>query len=89
MKIYGPLVKNNNDYALFLKVLKNVQNGLGYFECLSKYRKHKGSLSSDKLKKIGPFIEIMVNHEHKNIFIAFFYLITNSLIKILFKYEKM
>ena len=87
-KIYGPIVKNSNDYALFLQVIKNVQNGLGFSECLSKYRKRANSLSSNKLKKISSFFNIMVDYEHKNAFLACFYLFTNQFVKLFFKQEK-
>jgi hypothetical protein len=87
-KIYGPIVKNCDDYALFLKILHHVHNACGYSECLTKYRIREKSLSSNKISKIAPFFYIMLHVEHKNILVSCFYLITNQLIKYIWKYKK-
>ena len=87
-KIYSPILKNCNDYALFLQILKNVKNAMGLNEILAKYRIIKNSLSRNKLNKIQYFIEFMIKYENKNIIIAFFYLFTNQIIKIFWKYKK-
>jgi hypothetical protein len=86
-KIYGPVITNCDDYALFLQVLRYKKNALGYAECLTKYRIRKKSLSRDKLKKVGPFFDLMIKIEHQNILLACFYLFTNQLIKVLWKYK--
>jgi len=86
-KIYGPLVKSCNDYALFLRVLRHTKKAMGFDECLVKYRLRKNSLSRNKLKKMAPYFDLMLNIEHKNIFSACFYLFTNQLIKIFWKYK--
>jgi teichuronic acid biosynthesis glycosyltransferase TuaG len=87
-KIFGPVISNCDDYALFLQVLRHTKNGMGYSECLTKYRIRSQSLSRNKLKKIKPFFDMMMNVEHKNIFLACFYLFTNQIIKLFWKYEK-
>jgi teichuronic acid biosynthesis glycosyltransferase TuaG len=86
-KIYGPLVTPCDDYALFLRVMKSIQNARGYFECLTKYRIRQGSLSSNKIKKLKAFLNLMLNFEHLNILQVFFYLCTNKIIKIAWKYK--
>jgi len=86
-KIYSPDILNCNDYALFLKVLKNIKNGMGFAECLAKYRICSNSLSRKKLSKIISYLYIMINIEKINIFFSTFYLITNQIIKIFWKYK--
>ena len=88
-KIYGPIIKNCNDYALFLQVLHHMNNACGYPECLAKYRIRKKSLSSNKINKIKPFFYLMMHIEHKSIPASYFYLITNQLIKYIWKYKKL
>ncbi|MDR0307887.1 MAG: glycosyltransferase [Chitinispirillales bacterium] len=87
-RIYGPDLKNCDDYALFLRVLRCTRNAMGYNENLSKYRIVKGSLSRNKFKKFPYFIEMMTKYEKQNIFAAYFYLFTNQIIKLFWKYKK-
>jgi hypothetical protein len=87
-KIYGPEIPNCDDYALFLQVLQHTQNGMGYPECLAKYRIRRKSLSRNKMKKVKPFFDMMMHIEHKNIVTACFYLFTNQFIKLFWKYKK-
>ncbi|GHU02629.1 hypothetical protein FACS1894147_04920 [Spirochaetia bacterium] len=91
-KIYLPKVGNGiEDYALFLEVLKQSKNALGYSECLTKYRVHTNSLSGNKLnkiKKISYFYDVMMRLQKKNILMASFYLFTNQFIKYVWKYKK-
>jgi hypothetical protein len=61
---------------------------MGYPECLAKYRIRRKSLSRNKVKKVRPFFDMMVNIERQNIFLACFYLFTNQLVKLLWKYGK-
>jgi hypothetical protein len=88
-KIYGPPVSNCDDYALFLKVLQYMHDARGYSEYLTKYRIRQGSLSRNKMKKFKSFFELMVGFEHINIFLSVFYLLTNLLIKHIWKYKIM
>jgi glycosyltransferase involved in cell wall biosynthesis len=88
-KIYIPRVGNGiEDYALFLSVLKNTVNAMGYTSCLAQYRIHKQSLSGSKYKKIGFYFDVMVRLEKKNILLSLLYLFTNQLIKYFFKYGR-
>jgi len=87
-KIYGPILKNCNDYALFLQILRHAKNAMGYNENLAKYRILNKSLSRNKFGKVSFFIEMMTKYEKQNIVFACFYMLTNQLIKFLWKYEK-
>lgn len=87
-KIYSPDLRNCNDYALFLKILKHTKNAMGYNENLAKYRIVKNSLSRNKMNKLPSFIEMMTKHEKQNILSAWFLLFTNQFIKVVWKYEK-
>ena len=51
-KFYGPIAKNREDYALWLKILRKVKYINGISEILVLYRKRKGSQSSNKVKLI-------------------------------------
>jgi glycosyltransferase involved in cell wall biosynthesis len=86
-KIYGPLVMNCDDYALFLEVLRHMHNAKGYSECLTKYRIRQGSLSRNKIKKLKSYFYLMRKFEHINIVLSFFYLCTNQMIKLFWKYK--
>jgi hypothetical protein len=86
-KILGPVIKNCDDYALFLRVLRYTHNACGYKECLTQYRIRQKSLSKNKIEKVKTFFNVMMNIEHKNIIIVCFYLFTNQLIKLIWKYE--
>jgi glycosyltransferase involved in cell wall biosynthesis len=86
-KIFGPLIVNCDDYALFLRVLQNMYNARGYSDCLTRYRIRKGSFSKNKIKKLSSFFDLMINYAHINIFEAFIYLCINQLIKIFWKYK--
>ncbi|GHU55150.1 putative teichuronic acid biosynthesis glycosyltransferase TuaG [Spirochaetia bacterium] len=87
-KIFGPDITKNNDYALFLEVLKHIHNARGYPECLAQYRIRQKSLSRNKIGKIKSFFYLMLHIEHKNFIVVCFYLITNQLIKIIWKYKR-
>lgn len=87
-KIFGPVINNCEDYALFLRVLKCTNNGMGYSECLTKYRIRPGSLSRKKIKKMRSFFDLMIRIEKKSFFISCFYLVTNQIVRLVWKYKK-
>lgn len=87
-KIYGPNVKNNNDYALFLEVLKSGAKAMGLKECLAFYRIHTGSISRNKFKKIKPYISVLNKYNNVPKIFCYFFLFTNQLIKKIWKYKK-
>lgn len=81
-------IKNNNDYGLFLQVLKQSKKACGYPLLLAKYRIHKNSISKNKLHKIGPYYQLMCQKIGVSYFLATFYLLTNISIKKIYKYKK-
>jgi glycosyltransferase involved in cell wall biosynthesis len=87
-KIYCNDIRKNNDHALFLRVLKHTRNAMGLPENLAKYRLRKKSISRNKLQMIKPYITVLHEFEHINIFWSYFCLITHVFIKLFFKYKK-
>jgi glycosyltransferase involved in cell wall biosynthesis len=87
-KIYGYNILKRNDYALFLRVMKISKNAMGISEILAKYRIRKNSLSRNKLKLIKYNFIVLHKFEHINVIFSCFYLFTNIIIKIFFKYKK-
>ncbi len=51
-KVYGPLIRKRNDYALWLKLLKKVSYVYGLDETLAQYRIRKKSLSGNKMSLV-------------------------------------
>lgn len=49
-KVYFPLIRKRQDFALWLKILKGVSVGVGIKRKLARYRIRRESLSSNKLK---------------------------------------
>lgn len=87
-KYFGPDVKNCNDKALFLKILKKSKKALSISEPLAKYRIRKNSISSSKIKMLKPYIHVLHDHEKINIVFTLFFVITHFIYKKLFKYKK-
>jgi glycosyltransferase involved in cell wall biosynthesis len=87
-KIYGPIVKVNNDYALFLQILKKSKNAKGLNECLAQYRIRQGSISKNTIAKFESMFKILYDIEGKNILAVIFFVISNRIIKIIWKYKK-
>lgn len=86
-KVYANDIKKNNDHALFLKVLKNCENGMGFRECLAKYRIRKGSISSKKSAIIKYYIQVIHDFEKQPYLFAVFCVFTHVFIKTFFKYR--
>ncbi len=81
-------IKNNNDYGLFLQVLRNCKNAMGLQENLAHYRIRKSSISRKKYRKVKPYYKLMHDYLHLPYLIASYFLLTNILIGKLWKYEK-
>lgn len=84
----GPNVKNNNDYALFLPLVKKSKNAKGIQQVYGFYRIVGKSVSRNKFKKIKPYIQVLHDYNRVPMIGTLFFLTTNILIKILYKYEK-
>ncbi len=52
-KIYMPHIRKRQDYALWLKILRQEKHGYGLNENLAYYRLREDSVSSDKMSLIG------------------------------------
>lgn len=87
-KIYANDIKKNNDHALFLKVLKKHQFGIGIDECLAKYRIRKDSISRDKINVFKNFITVIHEFEGKNLLFSYYCVFTHMMIKTFFKYKR-
>lgn len=87
-KIYGPNISKSNDYGLFLQVLKKVSKARGIKENLAFYRIRKNSISRNKWKKFTPHFNLLNKIEGINKISSLFYIITNVLIKKVYKYER-
>ena len=81
-------IRNNNDYGLFLQVIKKSKNAMGIDETLAHYRIRTSSISRKKIKKIKPYFQLMHDYLHLPYFLVVIYLITNIAIGKLWKYEK-
>lgn len=81
-------IKNNNDYGLFLQIVKKSKNAMGINEVLAHYRIRINSISRKKLSKIKPYFQLMHDYLHLSYFLVVIYLITNIVIGKLWKYER-
>ena len=81
-------IKNNNDYGLFLQVVKNAKNPCGLQNVLAHYRIRQSGISRKKFKKVKPYFELMRKYLHIPVIIACWFLFTNIFIGKVWKYEK-
>lgn len=88
-KVCGPNISKSNDYGLFLQVLKKVDRARGIKENLAFYRIRKNSISRNKWKKFMPHFYLLNKIERKNKVMSLFYIFTNVIVKMLWKYEKL
>lgn len=87
-KIYGPILKNCNDHALFLKVMPHIKNAMGLNECLAMYRIREGGISRKKTNKLNSFYQLFHDYEGLSYIASTFCLLTQILIKQFYKYKK-
>jgi glycosyltransferase involved in cell wall biosynthesis len=83
-KIYMPLIRKRQDYALWLKILKNIKTTKGIIEPLATYRILENSVSSDKLKAAQYQWKIYREIEKLNFFKSMYYFtfyVVNGLLK--------
>lgn len=81
-------IKNNNDYGLFLQVIRNSKNAMGINDILAHYRIRKNGISRKKLRKVKPFFELMHDYMHYPYLLCCWFLFTNIFIGKIFKYQK-
>ena len=80
-------VKNNNDYGLFLQVVRKSQKVFGLQKVLADYRIRKGGISRNKIKKIPQYFRLMHGFLHIPYIFCCVYLCANVLIGKIWKYE--
>ena len=81
-------VKNNNDYGLFLQVVKKSGKCLGVQECLAHYRIRKFGISRKKIRKVKPYFELMHGFLRYPYLLCCYFLLANVLIGKFWKYER-
>lgn len=84
-KIYMPLIRKRQDYALWLQVLKKSVYGYCLKENLAQYRIVNGSVSSNKINLIKYNWKLFRKIEKLSILKSFYYLSWNILIKLMIK----
>ncbi len=84
-KIYMPLIRKRQDYALWLQVLKKVDYGYCLKENLAQYRIVNGSVSSNKINLIKYNWKLFRDVEKLSIFKSFYYLSWNIFTKLMLK----
>lgn len=80
-------IKNNNDYGLFLQVVKKAKNAMGINEVLAFYRIRRAGISRKKFKKVKPYFELMRKYLHIPYIFACWFLFCNILIGKVYKYK--
>jgi len=80
-------IKNNNDYGLFLQVVKFSCNAMGLNECLGQYRIRSASISRKKMGKVKPYFQLMHDNLHFPYVLCCWFLFTNVAVGKLWKYE--
>lgn len=84
-KIYMPLIRKRQDYALWLQVLKRIDYGYCLEENLAQYRIVNGSVSSNKINLIKYNWKLFREIEKLSIFKSFYYLSWNIFTKLVLK----
>lgn len=84
-KIYMPLIRKRQDYALWLQVLKETKYGYCLKENLAQYRIVSGSVSSNKINLIKFNWKLFREVEKKGIIGSSYYLAWNVFTKLFLK----
>ena len=84
-KIYMPLIRKRQDYALWLQILKKTKYGDCLKENLAQYRLVNGSVSSNKMNLIKFNWQIFREVEKINVFESIYYLSWNIFTKLFLK----
>lgn len=77
-KVYMPLISRRQDFALWLKILKEIPYAYGIDEPLAKYRLRSDSISGNKLRAAGYQWKVYREFEHLNIFQAAYFFVHYS-----------
>ena len=82
-KVKFPILKTQEDFALWLKLLRQGVKLNSIQKNLSSWRKTQNSLSSNTLQKLIDAFKLFYNHENKNFILSIFGVIMISYNKIL------
>ncbi|MCF0124660.1 MAG: hypothetical protein HUJ68_02700, partial [Clostridia bacterium] len=80
-------IKNNNDYGLFLQIVKNCENASGMPDLTAHYRIRSKSISRNKFHKIKPYMQLMHDNLKFPYVLCCWFLFTNVVIGKIWKYE--
>lgn len=81
-KVYMPVIRKRQDYALWLKILKQIPYAMGIDESLALYRVRENSMSSSKIEMLKWNWKLFYNIEKLGLLKSSFYLLCNVLKKI-------
>ena len=81
-KIYMPLLKKRQDYALWLKILKTGEKAYGLREVLSQYRNTENSISTNKVNLIKWNWKLLREVESLSFIKSAYYLACNIISKL-------
>lgn len=81
-KVYMPLLRKRQDYALWLKILRPGEKAYGLPEVLSQYRITKDSMSSNKIELIKWNWRLLRHVEKMSVINSTYYLICNIALKL-------
>lgn len=87
-KIYSENIRKNNDYSLFLNILKKENYAYSLNENLAKYRIRKGSISRNKIHTIKPHYYLIRKIEKQSIFKSIMCIFSHFLIKKIYKEKR-
>lgn len=83
--LFMPEIKMRQDYALWLKILKEVKIAHGLDACLASYRTHPSSLSANKIRAILYTWQVYRKIENLNLILSLYYFLNNVSINIFLK----
>ncbi|MGL4537662.1 MAG: glycosyltransferase family 2 protein [Cetobacterium sp.] len=87
-KIYSENIRKNNDYSLFLNILKKEKFAYSVKENLAKYRIRKGSISRNKIQTIKPHYYLIRKIEKQSTLKSIICVFSHFLIKKIYKEKK-
>lgn len=87
-KIYSENIRKNNDYSLFLNILKKENFAYSLKENLAKYRIRKGSISRNKFQTIKPHYYLIRKIEKQSVLKSITCIFSHFLIKKIYKEKR-
>lgn len=81
-KVYMPIIRKRQDYALWLKLLKKEQFAYGLPKVLASYRERKNAISNNKIEMLKWNWRLYRDIEKLSYFRATYYILSNIINKI-------